>query len=180
MLNVEKAPCYSAIHCLICTGIMAKRQIIEASFDFQLWGINSAMEDYRLCLQMNQYLDWSLKRIDDIEFYAKEIKGFKHFNAYKYINEKDFYTIEVIQNKNSGHFLIPELKNIDLLFLLHGEDDYFDKEAFEALIKKIPGVQSILSLELDTLKSKNNLLIRHFNESTQKKDEDSRYDWTSE
>lgn len=57
-----------------------------------------------------------------------------------YKNDADFYTLELIQNKNSGNILIPELKNFDFLFLLHGEDEYFEKEAFSNLLTKIPGV----------------------------------------
>ncbi len=104
---------------------MAKRQFIDVEFDFSIWGINSSVEDYRLCLYLNQSLKWNLKRVHDVEFYSSQIKGFKHFNAYMYKNDADFYTLELIQNKNSGNILIPELKNFDFLFLLHGEDELF-------------------------------------------------------
>ena len=147
---------------------MAKRQLIEATFDFSIWGINSSMEDYRLCLHLNQSLNWDFKRTNDIEFYSPQIKGIKHFNAYKYKNDVDFYILELIQNKNGGNILIPELKNFDFLFLLHGEDDYFDKETFNLLLTKIPGLQSAIQLEINLLKSKHNLLIRHFNDSKKK------------
>ena len=148
---------------------MAKKQFIDVAFDFTIWGINSSMEDYRLCLHLNQYLKWNFKRVHDIEFYSPQIKSNKHFNAYKFKNEVDFYTLEFIQNKNSGNILIPELKNIDFLFLLNGEDDYFDREEFTNLLMKTPGVQSVMSIEVNSLKSKHNLLIRHFNEQSKKK-----------
>lgn len=159
---------------------MAKKQFIDVVFDFSIWGINSGMEEYRLCLNLNQHLSWHLKRVNDIEFYSPQIKAFKHFNAYKYINTQDFYTLELIQNKNGGNILIPELKNFDYLFLLHGEDDYFDREAFSQLLEKIPGIQSVIQLEVNSLKSKHNLLIRHFNESTKKKNQNSGHDWPGE
>jgi hypothetical protein len=148
---------------------MAKRQFIDVEFDFSIWGINSSVEDYRLCLYLNQSLKWNLKRVHDVEFYSSQIKGFKHFNAYMYKNDADFYTLELIQNKNSGNILIPELKNFDFLFLLHGEDEYFEKEAFSDLLSRIPGVQSAIQLNIESLKSKHNLLIRHFNEHNKKK-----------
>lgn len=148
---------------------MAKRQLIELEFDFIIWGINSSIEDYRLCLQLNQCLSWKLKREQEIEFYSSQIKGFKYFNTYKYKNEVDFYTIELIQNRTNGHVLIPELKNIDYLFLLHGEVEYFESEVFTNLLIKIPGVQSVIELNVDSLKSKHNLLIKHFNEHHKKK-----------
>lgn len=148
---------------------MAKKQFIDVIFDFSVWGINSSMEDYRLCQFLNQQLKWQLKRVQDIEFYSPQIKGVKHFNTYKFINETDFYTVELIQNKNSGNILIPELKNIDFLFLLKGEKDYFDKEAFVHSLAETPGVQSVMTIEVHSLKSKHNLLIRHFNELNKKK-----------
>jgi hypothetical protein len=147
---------------------MAKRQLIEAAFDFSLWGINTAMEDYRLCLHLNQHHGWNFKRISDIEYYSPQIKGFKHFNVYKYKNEIDFYTLELIQNKNGGNILIPELKNFDFLVLLHGEEDYFEKDKFTEALNNLPGIQSGIELNVYTLKSKNNLLIRYFNDSKKK------------
>ncbi len=143
---------------------MAKKLNTANFFDFQIWGINSNMENYRLCWFLNQYLGWDLKRVNDIEYNNKKSKTFSTFNNYRYVNEIDFYTLELIQNKKFGNTLIPELKNIDFLFLLNGEDEYFDMEEFTALLEKIPGVQSAIQLNIDTLKSKQNLLLRHFNE----------------
>lgn len=148
---------------------MAKKQFIDLAFDFTVWGINSGMEDYRLCLHLNQYLKWKFKRVDNIEFYSPQIKGFKRFNVYKFKNETDLYTVELIQNKNSGNILIPELKNIDFLFLLNGEDDYFEKTIFTESLLNTPGVQSVIPIDINSLKSKHNLLIRHFNEPGKKK-----------
>ena len=111
---------------------MAKKQYIDVSFDFSIWGINSNMEDYRLCLHLNNYLNWQLRRVHDIEFYSSKIKEFKHFNAYKH-----------------------------------------------QLLLKIPAVQSCISIDVNSLKSKHNLLIRHFNEHSKKKNQNSSYHWAS-
>ena len=143
---------------------MAKKINVEAIYDFLIWGINSNAEDYRLCWYLNHYLDWKLKRVDDIEFPNKKTKEFLHFNAYQYKNEIDFYTLELIQNKKNGNILIPELKDIDFLFLLNGEVTYFEMDEFTNLLSKIPGVQSAIQIDVNTLKSKHNLLFRHLNE----------------
>jgi hypothetical protein len=159
---------------------MAKKQFIDVVFDFTIWGINSNMEDYRLCLNLNKHLNWDFKRVTDIEFYSPQIKGFKIFNTYKFENVIDFYTLELIQNKKNGNILIPELKNFDFLFLLHGEDDYFEKEAFTGLLANSPGVQSVIELDINMLKSRHNLLIRHFNEQSKKKNQTSGHYWSGE
>lgn len=156
---------------------MAKRQIIDLYFDFSVWGINSAMEDYRFCWHLNELLHWKMKRIADIEFNNTKQKSFSFFHAYSYRNVIDFYTLEFIQNKNAGNYLIPELKNIDYLLLLNGEEDYFDESAFIQLISKVPAIQTIIPIDVQSLKSKQNLLIRHFNEHHKKKNENSSYYW---
>ena len=78
---------------------MAKKTLIDFSFDFNIWGINSGMEDYRLCQFLNHHMKWKMKRTLDIEFYNRSIKKLEHFNTYKYTNEIDLYTVELIQNK---------------------------------------------------------------------------------
>lgn len=159
---------------------MAKKSHIELVYDFMLWGINSNMEDYRLCLNMNKHLHWDFKREDDIEYKHPVSKSLTYFNTYRYINEIDFYTLELIQNKKNGSILIPELKNIDYFFLLHGEDDYFEEDAFTELLANTPGVQSVIQLDIRLLKSKQNLLIRYLNEQNKKENQDSSYYWAGE
>jgi hypothetical protein len=144
---------------------LAKRNIIDAiEFDFLIWGINSNMEDYRLCWHFNRILDWQLKRIPDVRFYSPRIKDHMHFNAYKYQQKIDRYTVELLQNKNGGQYFIPEMKNFDFLFIFQGEDDYFDTDGFSQLLTKIPGIQSVIPVDVKTLRSRTNLLLRHFNE----------------
>ncbi|MCB0514171.1 MAG: IPExxxVDY family protein, partial [Bacteroidetes bacterium] len=88
-----------------------------------------------------------------------------YFNAYKYENKEDFYTVEIIQNKNDGFVLLPELRNIDYLFIFDGEEDYFDKDEITPIFQQIQGIQSIFEIEVDNLKSKYKLLMRHFNDT---------------
>jgi hypothetical protein len=144
---------------------LAKRNVIDAiEFNFQVWGINSNMEDYRLCWHFNEKLKWEMKRIKDIRFYSPKIKDHMHFNAYKYQQKIDRYTVELLQNKNGGNYLIPEMKNFDFLFIFQGEDDYFDTDGFSKSLTNITGIQSVIPVNVNSLKSRYNLLLRHFNE----------------
>ncbi|MBL0342978.1 MAG: hypothetical protein IPP71_20170 [Bacteroidetes bacterium] len=74
----------------------------------------------------------------------------------------------MIQNKNSGNILIPELKNFDFLFLLNGEEDYFEQKNFTDLLAKFRCAIRY-SVDVNLLKSNANLLIRHFNEQYKRK-----------
>jgi len=145
--------------------IKKNKNIIDSiSFNFNIWGINSALEDYRLCWLLNKILDWKLKRVDDIAFYHQKEKRYINFNAYKYVNELDFYTIEIIKNKHDGNILIPEMKNFDYIFLFQGEEDYFNKDEITQVLKQIKGIQSIFEIDIENIKTKYNLLMRHFND----------------
>lgn len=145
---------------------MAKKEIILAyEEDIHLWGINSNLEDYRLCWFINDTLQWKMRRIEDINFYNPKIKVVQSFSAYKYENEIDFYDAELIQNKRAGNYLLPEMKNFDYVFLLKGELEYFDIAAFEYQLSQISGIQLVYKVDLDKIKSRRNLLLRHFNEA---------------
>jgi hypothetical protein len=142
------------------------KNIISAiSYNFNIWGINSALEDYRLCWLLNQMLEWKLIRVEDIAFYNQKEKKYNNFSAYKFINDIDYYTVEIIKNKNNGNVLIPEMKNFDYIFLFQGEQDYFNKDEITLLFKQLKGIQSIFEIDMENIKSKHNLLMRHFNDS---------------
>ncbi|HMU97207.1 MAG TPA: IPExxxVDY family protein [Chitinophagales bacterium] len=142
-----------------------KHKIDGIDFNFHIWGINSPLVDYRLCWLLNNLLDWNFERVDDIEISSEKDDSIIYFNAYKYENKEDFYTVEIIQNKNDGFVLLPELRNIDYLFIFDGEEDYFDKDEITPIFQQIQGIQSIFEIEVDNLKSKYKLLMRHFNDT---------------
>ncbi|MCB9034472.1 MAG: IPExxxVDY family protein [Chitinophagales bacterium] len=145
---------------------MAKKEIILAyEEDIHLWGINSNLEDYRLCWYINETLYWKMKRINDVNFYNPKSKTVQYYSAYKFENEIDFYDAELIQNKRAGNYLLPEMKSFDYVFLLKGELAYFDTDAFEQQLSQISGIQLVYKVDLDKIKSRKNLLLRHFNEA---------------
>jgi len=139
----------------------AKYRIDAIDFNFYIWGIHSPMEDYRLCWLLNNILQWDFRRVNDLEIYNDRDNMPMHFNAYKFENTADLYTIELIQNKHEGFILLPELKNFDYLFLFQGEEDYFNKDEITELLKKIQGIQSIFEIDIEQIKSKYKLLMRH-------------------
>lgn len=159
---------------------MAKKNYIGFIFDFNTWGINTSLEDYRLCQFLNKHLNWQLQRTNDIEISTTTKDNIQIFNTYQYINQHDFYEIELIQNKKAGNILIPELRNIDFLLLQRGETDYFDKHTFSKTIIEIAGIQTAMQIDIDTLKSRHNLLISHFNESEEKKNKNYSNNWPCE
>ena len=79
--------------------------------------------------------------------------------------ETEHQTVRLILNKSEnineqyGPFLIPELKNFDYLLVLENESNTFDENAFINNTKQIPFVQFAIKVDLQTLKSRDNLIF---------------------
>lgn len=124
-----------------------------------MWGIVSSLPEHRLCWTINKAFDWRFKRADDVEMYIPTLGASILFPYFKYDIEEDHYSLELIRNKSTGAFLLPELKNVDFLFLVKGETDFFMECDFSRYLMKVPGVQHVLELDPEKLKSRHNLIL---------------------
>lgn len=131
--------------------------LTEFEYDFQLIGISSHAKDYRLCWELNKEFGIQLNKEEDVLFSTK--KGDKAvFSMYFYQNEYEDKDLRLISNKSSGRLLIPESKASDFILMFY---DYNEFEVREMLVKirKINVVLTAFELDVDTLKSKENLLF---------------------
>ncbi len=135
---------------------MAKQRITTIpSFEFPVWGLVTSSSPHKICHHLNKCLQielaWDMEiLLDNSNFYV---------NLYKYTSDIDFFTIELIQNKNGNALFIPELRNIDYFLLIRGALEMIDVDTFIRYIQTIDTIQNVLSLPLSKIKSKNNFLI---------------------
>lgn len=142
--------------------------------DYELVGIHSTEEDYRLAYLLNQHLNTKLYRFKQsldfenstAEFPLFEYKDENSFINYYLINNK--HKTFVQNQKNAGLFggnystisyLIPEKKEID--FFLKIEGCYCNKK-LTSIIEKLNTINQIItsySIEPTTLKSKDYLIF---------------------
>lgn len=142
---------------------MAKSKlIIEYEYDFILYGIISLSKDYRLAWLINKHMGLHLRKEEDIKMSFLNDENLVISN---YLHETEHAQLRILKNKseerksNKMSYLIPELNKFDYLIMKNGRiGDLSDQEFFRE-IQKIKEVQYIVELDIEKLKSKENLIF---------------------
>lgn len=131
------------------------------SIDFDLFGLVCNKKEYKLAWHLNEAMDISLAKQDDIKI---EYADHTSILISNFLYETDYLVIELLQNKLVGsgnlskQLLMPELKQFDYLLKFNDETDELTSENVNAIIKEIPIIEYAVKLNFETLKSKENLL----------------------
>lgn len=124
-------------------------------YDFKLIGISSTEKDYRLCWAINQTLGTDLTR-----FSNQGVASRSHlldFPFYEYVNEENGCTYRLLANRFENKILMKELKSIDYLFIIQGED-----VTLHDITTKLTGIEFIFlatEIEIAQLKEKDLLYL---------------------
>lgn len=143
-------------------AIQSHKLEIEYDFNFILLGIVSAAREYKLAWNLNKTLGINLKKEHDavIEFKNKNNLQVSFLN-----HEANYHEVTQILNacKETANgkrtFLIPELSNYDYFLKLEGPHFEDAPDHVITAIKKLPVIQYVSNIEVNTLKSRNNLLF---------------------
>ena len=123
---------------------MKKRFALECSggIDFAVLAINSHIKAYKLCWNINKYLQLNFEKKED-----HSIKEGLWFSRYIYAcNDNIEYSLLVNRSKNG--YLIPSQKSVNFFLLI--KNDYWQQEKKE-FINKLREIKDILLVfELDT------------------------------
>ncbi len=131
-------------------------EIVE-DYDFELFGICSHIKDYRLSWSINQTLGFDLIKESDLELNQKS--GVQSYSFFSYVDDENLIEYYLISNRCENGLLIPEEKKSDYFLLIKGVLRGGEKEN---ILKRIAGLKHVLTtyeVEVETLKSKNNLLF---------------------
>ncbi|MFY8065597.1 MAG: IPExxxVDY family protein [Flavobacterium sp.] len=147
--------------------------------DYQLIAIHSSLEDYRLAYYLNQNLPINLKKENcNIQISNKE--GETQFTRFVFEDSKDI-AWNLVQNKNDVFvpsqnsnqglfaetnnkfstkiYLIPEFKKVDYFLKIENGEVNIDVSKITNCIKKIERVSTVYAVEVEKIKSKNNLIF---------------------
>lgn len=139
----------------------ASKLIVELDYDFEVCSLISALKAHKVAWIINQVLNINLTKKEDLLFEFVKDKSKLYFINYKF--ETDFSYFRLIKNKSCEYYnslkpyLIPELKEYDYL-LLYSHSQILDKTIINKL-KHIPELEYVNKVEIDTLKSKENLIF---------------------
>lgn len=121
-----------------------------------LYGIVTQEIPHRLAWFINQHNPFAFARIDDYEL---ELNGLLvSFACFEFKHEENHTTYLLLNNKDDGQYLLPDLKNCDYLLIIKGAIDFFEEQPLKELFRQIPTVQFIYATDPDKLKSKTNLM----------------------
>jgi hypothetical protein len=148
--------------------------------DYQLIAIHTSLEDYRLAYYINQNLPIILSKSNcNIQISTKN--GETQFTRFMFDDEKTGVCWDLIQNKNdiqlspqrvneglfaetnskfsTKAYLIPEFKKVDYFLKIDNSAEIIDVAQIAGLINKIERISTVYSVDVENIKSKNNLIF---------------------
>lgn len=148
--------------------------------DYQLIAIHTPLEDYRLAYYINQNLPITLKKSDcNIQISNKD--GETQFSRFNFEDEKANISWDLIQNQNeillssqrvndglfaesnnnfsTKVYLLPEYKKVDYFLKIENAAESIDISEIANQIKRIERISTVYSVEIENIKSKNNLIF---------------------
>jgi|SRR5688572_18489117 len=128
---------------------------LDNSFASKLIGISCAEKDYRLCWALNHQLGLDMERKSN-EGIPSRIH-LADYPFFEYINENNGQVYRLLANRFESKVLLSELKTIDFLFLLQGED--INLQDITTKITNIDFVFHATEIELNKLKERDILYL---------------------
>jgi hypothetical protein len=148
--------------------------------DYSLIAIHTSLEDYRLAYFINQKLHVKLnKSIKEIQITVKE--GETHFSRFHYYEKKKEISWDLIQNKNeviqqqkeenqslfsnvnlelvTKVYMLPEFKKVDYFLKIENSDESLDLLKIQNALNTIDNIATIYIVDINKIKSKNNLIF---------------------
>ena len=136
--------------------------IINYNFDFELFGIISTIKEYKLAWLINKHLGFHLVKEQDI---AYEFINLDNLIVSNYLYETENVSLRLLKNKSENKnsekigYLIPELHEFDFLIMKNGAIDGIEDKDLLSRMQNIEEIQYITSLDINKLKSKENLIF---------------------
>ncbi len=135
--------------------------MVEEFFEgTHLLGIVAPIKGYQFSWQLNQYLQIDFRINHDIEIQLDKKKRKYFFSIYEYAEPNGSLKHYLYMNQFDGEYLLPELKHLDFLWLLKG-DQLRPSELTELQqsIRGLPGVQLVMELTGEKIKNKAHLIF---------------------
>lgn len=120
--------------------------------DFLLFGICSQSKDYRLVWIINKNLCLELKRTEDVI-----PDGLNRFALFSFEKKETRQKHFLVANKNENGLFMKELKQIDYLFIVEGNEKTVDSDHLLLQIKQSETVLAVYKLNAGIIKT-----MQHF------------------
>ena len=130
---------------------------LEYDYDFTLIGVSCHSRDYKFCWLINSFLDLNFTRQDSIQLKTRNITS--EFANYTYTDDNSRLAYTLLINRGTQGFLLPEQKQADYLIKIEGGLSHTEEAEIIKNIKKIDVVLTAFIIDVNSLKSKQNLIL---------------------
>ncbi len=131
----------------------------QQSYDFDMIGICSHHNDYRLAWSINDTLKIMLSKAEQ-EYVVVNKKGVKQseHSLYEFKDEENLIEYYMVKNKVNGKYLIPEKPLIDY-FIFLVENHLFDPFHFAQKLKDVSSVLGTFVFDPEEFESTENIVF---------------------
>ena len=138
---------------------MAKSRniLVKNELPILIIGIVSSESDLKLSWGINKLLSIRIARTDNITLVVSGQNS--EFPLYQYSSESENVTYSLLQNRYAHNFYFDELKNVDYLFIIRGEEPDSNSTNLIQKLRSMNGINSVLIVPYSTIKKKDKLDI---------------------
>lgn len=128
--------------------------------DTAMAGIVCAMPGYRFCWLINRLLGFDFAREPESDVEYKMGKDNVHyFSLYRYEEETSGCTHLLYKMKSEKEALLPEIKQLDYLWLIRSRDAEYEIQDIADVLRNIPEIQLAQIIDPGRLKNIDHLLL---------------------
>lgn len=124
----------------------------------RILGIASTLKNYQFCWHVEKSMPIDFHTYADLQIAMEKNKRSYSFTVYEFKDPITHADHVLYSNKHDGEFLLPELQHLDFIWLIR--DGFYHEEEFsdfQQKIRRLPGVQLITEIQIDKIKSRDNL-----------------------
>lgn len=130
----------------------------DQTFDFDLFGICSHHNDYRLAWGMNEKLGIRLEKSDEDYVVMKKGVLQSSHSKYYYKDPENRAELFLLRNKSLGKFLVPEKPTIDY-FLFICENHFYEPEQVLTALRDVSSILGAYVFDPAELDSAENIVL---------------------
>ena len=141
--------------------LLNTRELTDDFFEnTRLLGIMAPVKDYQFCWQINNQVGLDFRINNEIEIQLTKKKRNYFFSVYEYCEPTGSLAHYVYNNQFDGEYLLPELRHLDFLWLMKGDEvSNEDLQQMISAIRTINGVQLVIELTNEKIRNKEHLVF---------------------
>lgn len=117
--------------------------------DFIALALVTPERDYKICFLLNKALHINLDKaatVYNIEKKSQSAETQHAFPAFIYFDKPEGIFYYIIKNNNEGKYILPQMKQVDYLFLLKGSEIEKNIEKIKNTLTQLPYIHSTFAI----------------------------------